>query len=1147
MSKKQSNKTFLGLKSYTEKDANRFKGRSKESQDLYRLITLNEYTICYAESGEGKTSLLNAGVFPLLRKNRYFPIPIIFTKDDYKRIPRDFDKIIIKCINKYIKKFNKDNPEMDIQYGWYSDDIEMLEQNELLKTVFQTDSWWVFRNFRILFYGLALTPVFVFDQFEEVFNRPQSVVWTKRFFDWLQKISTDSYPDGLIKKIRSIIGESAPFPNLKKTKDFKMIFSLRKEFMAELDYWSMQQYFIPAMKDSRYYLKALSYEGAKSVMQQQRRFEEETIDKVLKHLIKKYVKEDERIVEERLPVVPALLLSVICDNLDGGYNKYSSLIKKDVAACVEKILSLFYENSIKSVLEDLEQQKIEADRKELEEAIFMLVDINGNRERKKITSVELQKVHFNEKYKKVLHKHRLIKIDGNLEEDYVEIVHDSLCPIISERKEKIRKEKEHIKGLISKAKILSAGGKQLINSGDLYLAQLLALRILPTPNQRSFPYTVESENFLREALRNDNTIIGRHTYLAFYTAYSYDGNRFLSTSFDQTICVWDPNNGCLLKTLRPLAGGKGLIRHASFNSDATLIVSASDDGFVRIWEVDRESLIQEHSFSSEVRFATFINKDRNILSITLSGEIYIGSSNDNWNSIKYECKGTLPIIVQSASISPDERLIATASPDNIPRIWSIMKCELFKEFRENGHKEKVRYVSFHPNGFFLISSSDDKTVRVWNVATAKCEKILKGHSDKVFCASFSPDGRYIVSASADQRIVVWDVLNKYRKRELEGHSNYVRYVAYHPNNCQIASASDDKTIRVWDNPFTSEVGYAIAADSRFLENAFFSPDGMYIWAYTQNKIYKGEFYQGRLSPMTEISIYLPDKWSLDEKGNIIYMDSYNDCFYIKNIMVSGSPINIPIDIREPFEELDREEYLFKRSFNNRYVVYVSYVQTWDITVSAKPKQVVVVQIWDITVSTKPKRLKEWKEENPVSEVSFSHDNKYIVLASDVIYIRDLMGNLIGSPHEGYFGKKSKVSFSHNDNMIVYVLNDCTICIWNRVTDDLQVMREEHKGNVNTVSFSTDDSKIVSASSDGTIKIWDVKTGLLIDTIKKERDDKDGFNSAYFCLDNSHIISTSSKGIRLWPFSPLQKLIDETYERFKDRELTPEEKRKYYIE
>ena len=59
---------------------------------------------------------------------------------------------------------------------------------------------------------------------------------------------------------------------------------------------------------------------------------------------------------------------------------------------------------------------------------------------------------------------------------------------------------------------------------------------------------------------------------------------------------------------------------------------------------------------------------------------------------------------------------------------------------------------------------------------------------------------------------------------------------------------------------------------------------------------------------------------------------------------------------------------------------------------------------------------------------------------------------------------------------------------------------------------------------------------------------DGVTFAAFTHDSRHIISASLDGtIRLWPFPPLQDLIDQTRERFKDRPLTPEERKMYYLE
>ena len=298
--------TFLGLQPYTEADAYRFKGRTEESQELFRLIVRNNYTVCYAESGEGKTSLLNAGVFPLLRQNMFFPIAITFTSDDYEHTPESFDAIIDRCIRDSITEYNENNKGINIEYKLCSTDFQDTDRQLALQQELSKYSWWKLRNYKPQAMGLTFTPVFVFDQFEEVFNLPGSIVWTKKFFDWLEDVSSDSCPEVIVNKVREIIGTNAAFPAIKEEKDFKAVFSLRKEFIGELDYWGMQKCFIPSLKDNRYCLKALTYEGAKKVITQQERFDEEKVEQILTHFVGQYSREPEKTIKEQLPIIPQL-------------------------------------------------------------------------------------------------------------------------------------------------------------------------------------------------------------------------------------------------------------------------------------------------------------------------------------------------------------------------------------------------------------------------------------------------------------------------------------------------------------------------------------------------------------------------------------------------------------------------------------------------------------------------------------------------------------------------------------------------------------------------------------------------------------------------------------------------------------------------
>lgn len=442
--------TFLGLQPYTEDDAYRFKGRLEESQELFRLIVRNDFTVCYAESGEGKTSLLNAGVFPLLREKMYFPIAITFTSDDYQVPPDNFSTIIDRCIKDSITEYNEKNKGINVEYRLCSTDFQGLDSQAELQQELSKYSWWKLRNYKPQAMGLTFTPLFVFDQFEEVFNMPGSIVWTKKFFDWLEDVSSDSCPDEIAEKIREVIGINAAFPAIKEEKDFKAVFSLRKEFIGELDYWGMQKCFIPSLKDNRYCLKALTYEGAKKVMTQQERFDEEKVEQILTHFVGQYSREPEKTIKEQLPIIPALLLSVVCDSWEKDISSFVQISTDEISQSLNKILEKFYDDTIDAVIKELSHQNAspsdsDSIRKDIDVAMFDLVDINGKRVRVKAVttlgtiSMESKK-RFSEtlpivKYKEILNRHRIVKITKIDGEDYVEIVHDCLCPIIAKRRE----------------------------------------------------------------------------------------------------------------------------------------------------------------------------------------------------------------------------------------------------------------------------------------------------------------------------------------------------------------------------------------------------------------------------------------------------------------------------------------------------------------------------------------------------------------------------------------------------------------------------------------------------------------------------------------------------------------------------------------
>ncbi|MFE7561346.1 helix-turn-helix domain-containing protein, partial [Kitasatospora sp. NPDC057500] len=109
--------------------------------------------------------------------------------------------------------------------------------------------------------------------------------------------------------------------------------------------------------------------------------------------------------------------------------------------------------------------------------------------------------------------------------------------------------------------------------------------------------------------------------------------------------------------------------------------------------------------------------------------------------------------VNSCAISPDARLLATASTDGTVRLWSLPDRRPAATL--TGHNSPVRAVAFGPDGRLLASAGSDGTVRLWDVAQRRPPVVLRGHVGPVRAVAFGADGRTVVSGGADGTVRVW--------------------------------------------------------------------------------------------------------------------------------------------------------------------------------------------------------------------------------------------------------------------------------------------------------------------------------------------------------------------------------------------------------
>ncbi|WP_437492471.1 TIR domain-containing protein [Sorangium sp. So ce1014] len=177
--------------------------------------------------------------------------------------------------------------------------------------------------------------------------------------------------------------------------------------------------------------------------------------------------------------------------------------------------------------------------------------------------------------------------------------------------------------------------------------------------------------------------------------------------------------------------------------------------------------------------------------------------------------------VTACAVTPDGRRVLSASEDRTLKLWDLMTGRDLLSLV--GHEHVVTTCAVAPDGKRAVSGSY-RALKVWDLVTGKELLTLTGHSAWVRACAVTPNGRRAVSASEDRTLKVWDLDSGTELATLAGHMEGVRACAVMPDGRRVVSASEDGTLKLWDMTTGAELATLSGHDSAIWACAV-TPDG----------------------------------------------------------------------------------------------------------------------------------------------------------------------------------------------------------------------------------------------------------------------------------------------------------------------------------
>jgi WD40 repeat protein len=587
-----------------------------------------------------------------------------------------------------------------------------------------------------------------------------------------------------------------------------------------------------------------------------------------------------------------------------------------------------------------------------------------------------------------------------------------------------------------------------LGNADVPHAMGIILEVLPHRGvERS--YTPEALSVFQEARATDPAVIAitGHAARVRSVAFSPDGRRIVTGSWDATARIWDTATG---REILQLTGHTDRVWSAAFSPDGQRVVTASHDRTARVWDASTgQQILLLSGHADRVTAAAFSPDGRRIVtgSYDKTARIWDAATGRQMLALSGHTE-----MVTSAAFSPDGRRIITTSHDKTARIWDAETGRQILLL--DGHTDWTMTGAFSPDGLRILTGSYDKTARIWDVATGRQILLLEGHTDRLWFAAFSPDGQQVVTGSNDKTARVWDAATAREVMRLSGHTAEVASGAFSPDGRLIATASYDRTIRIWNVAVRGEMAQ-LRGHTEPVACAVFSRDGLRVVTASYDKT-------ARI-------------WDAATAREITRLSGHTDQVVSAAFSHDGRRVvTASLDKTARVWNADTAREITRLNGHTDQVVSATFSPDDSRVGTASLDK--TARIWDAATGREIVRLNGHSD--LVETIDFSPDGRRVVTASfdKTARVWDVATGREITLLTGHTERVESAAFSPDGRHVVTAAADKTARIWDAATGRQLALLSGHSDLVEIAAFSPDGRRIVTASNDKTARVWDAATG-----------------------------------------------------------------------